>query len=410
MHTSPLDPPGAGDAGGLNVYVAETSRLLARSGIEVDVFTRATHPQGPPVASPSAGVTVHALPAGPPTGLRKEDLPGQVCAFTSELLRRAASQEPYDVVHTHYWLSGQAGWLAAERWGVPLIHTMHTNAKVKNHRLATSDTPEPLMRVVGEEQLASVADRLVANTATERDELIELYDADPGKVRVVHPGVDLGRFTPGDRGRARRRFGWAPDKQLLLFVGRIQPLKAPELLIEAAAEMVAADPGLRDRLQVVICGGLSGSGMARPGELQAMASALAVDDIVCFLPPVSRDELPDLYRAADAVVVPSYSESFGLVALEAQACGTPVVAAAVGGLVTSVADGRSGLLIDGHDPRDWSRSLAELLRQPRLLAALSGAARGHAEQFSWEATAAGTALVYTDALADRGLRLLETAN
>ncbi len=412
MHTSPLDQPGTGDAGGLNVYVAETARRLGAAGVAVDVFTRATSRRQPRVETMAAGVQVHALPAGPFEGLRKEDLPGQVCAFTSGLLGTGSARPDgfYDIVHSHYWLSGQAGWLAAERWAVPLIHTMHTMAKVKNHSLAGTDDPEPLMRELGEEQLVAAADRLVANTGAEKADLIRRYGADPGKVDVVQPGVDLLAFAPGRRSDARDRLGIRRDKQVLLFVGRLQPLKAPDLLIRAAARMVADQPELRDQLQVVVCGGLSGAGLARPGELPALAAHLGIADIVRFSPPVGRAELADYYRAADLVVVPSHSESFGLVALEAQACGTPVVAAAVGGLVTSVADGRSGILVAGHDPADWAQTLSTALSQPRRLAALSTGAVAHARGFSWESAAAHTLDVYRRARATHGVGLLQTAN
>lgn len=411
MHTSPLDQPGDGDAGGLNVYVAETARRLGVAGVAVDVFTRATAPAQPATESLADRVQVHALPAGPFDGLRKEDLPGQVCAFTSALLRHAELRgRGYDAVHSHYWLSGQAGWLAAERWRVPLIHTMHTTAKVKNRMLAEGDRPEPVMRVVGEEQLVGAADRLVANTAAERADLVRLYGADPDRVEIVHPGVDLDRFAPGSRRAAREALGLPADKRILLFVGRLQPLKAPDLLIEAAARMIAADPGLREELLVVICGGLSGNGLDHPDGLLALARRLGVGDVVRFLSPVGREELVDLYRSADAVAVPSHSESFGLVALEAQACGTPVVAAAVGGLPTAVADGISGLLVPGHDPQEWAHTLAAVLSQPRLRQSLGSNAPVHAAQFSWEATAAATLEVYRSAMAGRGIGLLQAAN
>lgn len=410
MHTSPTDQPGIGDAGGLNVYLAQTAARLADAGAGVDVFTRATSSREPHVERIAAGVRLFRIPAGPYAGLRKEDLPGQVCPFTAELLRIADADPrpgaPYDVVHSHYWLSGQAGWLAAQRWSVPLVHSMHTMAKVKNDALAAHDTPEPLMRVVGEEQLVAVADRLVANTADERDELIRHYAADPEQIAVIHPGVDLQAFRPGSRRLARSRAGLPQGTQIVLFVGRIQPLKAPDLMLHAVARLVAAQPWRRDRLLLVICGGLSGNGLTRPGSLQRLAGQLGIADLVRFEPPAPRELLADYFRAADVVAVPSHSESFGLVAVEAQACGTPVLAADVGGLRTSVADGDSGVLVPGHEPQRWAADLAALLDHPGRRRALAAGARRHAERFSWSATAAATSAVYRDAIAQRhGARL-----
>ena len=403
VHTSPLDQPGTGDAGGMNVYVAELARRLTDHGVEVDIFTRATSGDQPPAVEIDAGVTVRHVVAGPYQGLAKEDLPGQLCAVTSGVLRAEAMRPEgwYDLVHSHYWLSGQVGWLAAERWNVPLVHTMHTMAKVKNLTLADGDEPEPEGRVIGEQQVVDAADRLIANTDAEAQQLIDLYDADPRRVAVVHPGVDLTRFTPGDKQAARHRLGIEADRLVLLFVGRIQPLKAPDVLIRAAAEMIALNPSLRDVLQVVVCGGPSGSGLAHPHALDDLARDLGIRDIVRFVPPVDRDRLAEWFRASDVCVVPSYSESFGLVAVEAQACGTPVVAARVGGLPTAVVDGVSGLLVDGHDPRVWANALCSVVRNPEALEALSRGAIAHASQFGWEATAESTIDVFRDALADR---------
>jgi D-inositol-3-phosphate glycosyltransferase len=404
IHTSPLDQPGTGDAGGMNVYVVETARRLAESGIEVEVFTRATSSALPSVVEFAPGVTVRHVTAGPFEGLLKQDLPGQLCAVTAGVMRAEAARPEgwFDLIHSHYWLSGQVGWLSKERWGVPLVHSMHTMAKVKNRDLSVGDTPEPAMRVIGEEQVVAAADRLIANTDDEARELIDLYDADPRAVDVVHPGVDLDLFRPGDRAEARRHRGIAADATVLLFVGRIQPLKAPDLLISAAAEMVAADPDLRRRLVVVVCGGPSGSGLDQPTSLVDLARDLGIADLVRFEPPSARSVLVEWYRAADVVVVPSYSESFGLVAVEAQACGTPVVAAAVGGLRTAVADGVSGLLVDGHDPRDFATAIGRIVSQPRLREELSQGAGMHASTFGWAATTAGLMSSYSAALANAG--------
>jgi D-inositol-3-phosphate glycosyltransferase len=405
IHTSPLDLPGTGDAGGMNVYVVETARRLAESGVEVEVFTRATSSDRPPSVELAPGVTVRNVTAGPFEGLRKEDLPGQLCAVTAGVLRAEATRPEgwFDLVHSHYWLSGQVGWLAAERWQVPLIHSMHTLAKVKNRDLAAGDTPEPPMRLIGEEQVVSAADRLIANTDDEARELVELYDASPDEVDVVHPGVDLDVFRPGDgRAAARARRGIAPDAVMLLFVGRIQPLKAPDVLLRAAAALVERDPSLRSRLVVVVCGGPSGSGLDQPEALADLAAELRISDLVRFEPPASREVLADWYRAADVTVIPSHSESFGLVAVEAQACGSPVVAADVGGLRTAVADAVSGVLVAGHDPQRFADAIGRIVRDPALAQRLSQGAVRHAAGFGWSVTTAGILASYETALAGRG--------
>ncbi|MGY1794814.1 D-inositol-3-phosphate glycosyltransferase [Geodermatophilus sp. SYSU D00525] len=399
VHTSPLDQPGAGDAGGMNVYIVEVSRRLAARGIAVDVFTRATSSDLPPVVEMSPGVTVRHVSAGPFEGLGKEELPGQLCAFTAGVLREEAQHEPghYDVVHSHYWLSGQVGWLARDRWSVPLIHTAHTLAKVKNAALADGDRPEPRARVIGEEQVVAEADRLVANTDEEADQLVEHYGADPRRTLVVPPGVDLDRFTPGDRTAARRALGVPADAVVLTFVGRIQPLKAPDLLLATAARMLEDDPALRSRLRVHVVGAPSGSGLEAPRQLEELAAHLGIADLVRFLPPQPPDRLALHYRAADVAVVPSHNESFGLVALEAQACGTPVVAASVGGLRTAVRDGVSGVLVDGRDPGAYAAAVRAVLERRQLMGA---GARRHAAAFSWDRTADALVAAYSSAAAE----------
>jgi D-inositol-3-phosphate glycosyltransferase len=401
LHTSPLDQPGTGDAGGMNVYVVELAKRLVELGTEVDIFTRARRSDLPAVVEMFPGVLVRHVTAGPFEGLEKADLPAQLCAFTSGLLRVEALHEPghYDLIHSHYWLSGQVGWLAKERWGAPLVHTMHTMAKVKNAYLAEGDAPEPTAREIGEAQVVAAADRLIASTAEESAQLVELYGADPERVATVAPGVDLDRFRPGSRPAARARLGLPPDEHIVLFVGRLQPLKAPDVLLHAVKELLATDGGLRGRLRVVIVGGPSGARPEPVAELAKLASGLGLADVVDFQPPVDHDQLADWYRAASVCVVPSYNESFGLVALEAQACGTPVVASAVGGLRTAVADGVSGLLVSGHRPHDYARAVHRLLSAPRLAGRLAAGAVEHAGRFSWAATAAGVLDVYRQALA-----------
>lgn len=404
VHTSPLAQPGTGDAGGMNVYVLQTAIQLARRGTEVEIFTRATSSDLPPVQEAAPGVLVRNVVAGPFEGLDKNDLPTQLCPFTAEVLRQEARQLPgyYDLVHSHYWLSGQVGWLARDRWRVPLVHTAHTLAAVKNAALAEGDSPEPATREIGEKQVIAEADRLVANTAREAGQLIDLYGASDDRIDVVPPGADLDRYRPGDRNRARAEFGLATDEQVVAFVGRIQPLKAPDVLVRAAAAVLRRAP--RRRLRVLIVGGPSGTGLERPDALIELAATLGIADHVTFLPPQPPDRLVRVYRAADLVAVPSYNESFGLVAVEAQASGTPVLAADVGGLGTAVRHGHSGLLVAGHRIPEWADALEHLLNDPARLARMRSNAAEHAANFSWEHTAEGLLTSYRTALAERRRR------
>lgn len=405
VHTSPLAQPGTGDAGGMNVYVLQSALQMARRGVEVEIFTRATTSADPPVVRVAPGVLVRNVVAGPFEGLDKNDLPTQLCAFTAGVLRAEATHEPgyYDIVHSHYWLSGQVGWLARDRWAVPLVHTAHTLAAVKNAALAEGDSPEPPLRAVGEQQVVDEADRLIVNTEVEAEQLVSLHNADRSRIDVVHPGVDLETFTPGDRAAARASLGLDPRETVIAFVGRIQPLKAPDILLRAAAKL----PDVR----VLVAGGPSGSGIPRsgagvpngagqaaPDNLVALADELGISQRVTFLPPQSREDLVRVYRAADLVAVPSYSESFGLVAVEAQACGTPVVAAAVGGLPVAVRDGVSGALVDGHDVGDWAHAIDSLLS--RDAAGLRRAAVEHAATFSWAHTVDDLLASYGRAIGD----------
>lgn len=404
VHTSPLHQPGTGDAGGMNVYIVELAKRLAAINIEVEIFTRATSGGLPPEVELTPGVLVRHVDAGPYEGLAKEDLPAQLCAFTHGVMQAWAGHRPgyYDLVHSHYWLSGQVGWLAAERWGAPLVHAMHTMAKVKNAALAEGDTPEPAARVIGETQIVRAADRLIANTAEEADELVRHYEADPGNVAVVHPGVNLDRFRPADgRAAARARLGLPQDALVPLFAGRIQPLKAPDILLKAVAVLLDERPELRSRIVVPVVGGPSGSGLAKPAALQKLAARLGIADVVRFQPPVGQEALADWFRAASVLVMPSYNESFGLVAIEAQAAGTPVIAASVGGLPVAVRNEKTGFLVDGHEPARYARVLREFADHPHLVDTMGDAAARHALSFGWDTAASATADVYTAAMQAR---------
>ena len=393
VHTSPLEQPGIGDAGGMNIYVVESAQRMAAMGVSVDIFTRRTHASETETVEISPGVRVRYFECGH-GALTKEQLPAHISGLSKEFLR-LLKDEKYDAIHSHYWISGKVAMPAAKELGIPLVHTMHTMARVKNLNLAEGETPEPMIRVQGETQVVAAANALVANTDAEAASLVSLYDACPDIVHVVSPGVDLYTFTPGQgRSAARTTVGLPQEALVVSFVGRIQPHKGPEVLIRATSELVKHSPLLRHKLIVNIIGGASGANTEEVDRLKELATWLAIDDVVRFSPPVPRADLAQWYRAADLVVVPSYSESFGLVALESQACGTPVVATAVGGLRTAVADGISGVLVDGHDPKAWSSVIARLLQEPQRRVLLSIGAIEHASHFGWDATARGTLDIY----------------
>ncbi len=403
LHTSPLEQAGIGDAGGMNVYVVESAKRFAAAGIGVDIFTRANKSGLPDSVEIADGVTVRHLEAGPYDGISKDELPSQICALMSSFMHVEARLPMgyYDLLHSHYWISGQLGWLISERHKLPLVHTMHTMAKVKNLSLAEGEKPEPQTRAIGEEQVVGASAAMIANTAAEAASLVSLYNACPDRVFVVPPGVDLTTYKVGSgKKAARKKLNIKDDALMLTFVGRIQPHKGPEVLIRAVAEMVKHNPGLRSRLKTVIIGGASGNGSQEPDRLKGLTIFLGINDVVEFVPPTPREDLSDWYRASDLVCVPSYSESFGLVALEAQACGTPVVATAVGGLRTAVADGISGSLVDGHDPRAWSAVVSRLLMEPERRLLLSMGAIEHASHFGWDATARGMLDVYDRVLSE----------
>jgi len=400
VHTSPLEQPGAGDAGGLNVYVAETAKRLAERDVEVDILTRKAKAGLPAMVQLFPGVNVHHVDSGALEGLDKNDLPATLCNFTAGVLRYGARmpENHIDLIHCHYWLSGQVGWVARERWLAPLVHSMHTLGKIKNLLLSEGDIPEPNLRIVGEQQLVDTADLLIANTAIEQNELIEHYHADKEKVKVVYPGVDNLHFTPGDKVSSRKHFGIDSNDLVITFVGRIQPLKGPEVLLRAAAEMMSIKPESADRLKIVICGAPSGTGTKDPERLKHLANELGLTQRVKFLPPQNRDYLVLLYRASDLVAVPSYTESFGLVAVEAQACGIPVVAAKVGGLNYAVKDQNSGLLVTGHNTTAWANSLADLLLDTEKRSQFSKNAIAQAADFTWDKTVDQLLAVYHHAM------------
>ena len=404
LHTSPRDQPGTGDSGGMNVYILEVAARLAQQGIAVDVFTRSHGQRGSRIEQIAPGARLVQIVAGPEKPLPKERLPEVLPEFLRGVLAQAVAEggggrarRPYDVVHSHYWLSGWVGERTKEIWGAPLVASFHTLGKVKNFALALDDRPEPTDRLAGEERVIRGADRILAPTPVEAAHLVGLYGADPDRIRIVPPGVDRTIFVPRPKNAAKANLHLS-DERLLLFVGRLQPLKGPDLAIRALAEAIARAPEqMRDVVLAVVGGPTgAGSGEAQVARLMNLAATAGVGDRVVFFPPQPHERLAEFYSAAEAVLVPSRSESFGLVALESQSCGTPVIAAAVGGLRYSVPDGVGGVLVDGHEPGGYADAVLRLLADPELSSRLSVGAREHAAGFSWEATAGEIGRVYRE--------------
>jgi len=387
LHTSPLDQAGIGDAGGMNTYVIESAKKMASSGVEVDIFTRASRPDLPDVVDLAPGVRVRHLHAKPYEGVSKSDIPALMDQLVADFYRHMRESGRYEIIHSHYWTSGLLAKQVSQESGIPFVHTFHTTAKVKNLSLADGERPEPLSRSIGEENVVKAAAAIIANTDSEAASLVSLYGACPDRVFVATPGVNLSEFkVAGGKSVAREKLAIDQSKIVVTFVGRIQPHKGPDIFIRSVAEVLTHSPGLRSKINALIIGGVSGSESGELDRLRNLAKWLGISDVVRFLPPVTRSELPDWYRASDLVCVPSYSESFGLVALEAQACGTPVVATAVGGLRAAVSDGFSGSLVDGHDPKAWGAVLLRLIAQPERRLILSMGAVQHASHFGWDST------------------------
>lgn len=386
FHTSPLAQPGTGDGGGMNVYVRELAAALARSGAECDVFTRATSAELAPVAVVEPGFRVHHVPAGPPAPMAKEHLLDVVDEFTKGVRKVMEAAEPFEAIHANYWLSGLAGHELKHHFDLPLVSTFHTLDRVK-----AEAGPEEVraglagQRAQAEATIIGCSDAVLASCSVEARQIADLYGADDSRIRVVAPGVDHAFFGPGHRPQARRALGLPEDEVVLLSVGRIQPLKGIDVSVRSLAELVAA--GRRCRLLVV--GGPSGPhGEEALADLWALAGVLGVTERLQVVDPQPHELLSTYYRAADVCLVPSRSESFGLVALEAAACGTPVVASAVGGLTTLVDHGRTGFLVDGADPGRYAAYVSRVLDEPLLAERLSSAAVLRARRYTWRGAAA----------------------
>jgi len=388
MHSSPLNQPGIGNAGGMNVYVDELATTMASMGVDAVVFTRRTDPKQPDVVQPLPGYRVVHIDAGPPQPLPIADLIEHVGAFGDRIVNwTKRNRKRFDVVHSHYWLSGWAGVLVKQALGLPLANSFHTLGRVKDAAHGTDEPRSSAARLRTEDEVIALSDFVVAATPYEFDDLLEHYGASPERLFVSPPGVDHRLFTPGDRDQARLRLGLGAEP-IALFVGRIQAHKGIDTAVKMLSDIPAAVAAGEGETHLVVVGGPSGEdGTEEVDHLHDLAADLGLSNHVHFVPPQPHDQLADFYRAADVLVMPSRSESFGLVAVEAQACGLPVVAARVGGLAYTVADTESGLLVDGHEPKSFAAAITAILDHPGFSAELATGAAKFAQRFSWPSAA-----------------------
>ena len=385
LHTSPLTQPGAGDAGGMNVYVRELVSALAHAGMDCTTYTRRWRDDLPEVVQVEPNHRVVHVSAGP-HDLSKEDLLDVVDEFADAVAAHIRAEGGVDVIHANYWLSGIAGHRLKHELGVPLVMTFHTFARVK----AEGGDPEPLHREHTELGIWGCTDTVCVSGTEEERQVRRLHGDPPGRIEIVPPGVDHAFFAPGDRGGARTALGWGREP-ILLFVGRIQPLKGLDVAVGALAELDRPD------VRLVVVGGASGShGDGEVARIWSLACDLGVAEQIHLVAPQPHHLLSTYYRAADVVVVPSRSESFGLVALEAAACGVPVVASGVGGLLTLVDHGRTGFLVPERDPVEFASDIARLLDEPLLAAQMGEAAAQRARRYTWSFAAARLRRAYAD--------------
>lgn len=382
MHTSPTDAPGSGDAGGMNVVELSTAHALARQGVHVEIITRRSDPAQPDTREIGDGVVLRHLTAGPPTPLAKS----AIDAFVDEFAANLVTLRPYDLIHSHHWMSGVAALPAARAWGVPHVQSYHSVAARPGDDLSEGEPPESPHRVAGEALLARESDLVVAISAAEARTVVERCGADPTRVTIVAPGVDTAMFRPLIEGEEKWTWpherGPACAKGYLLFAARLQPLKGPELAIAALSHV---PEHLRPHL--VVAGEVSQDFAEYAAELEALVERLQLQHYVTFVGPRSRPELAEMLRGALLTLVPSHSETFGLVALESGASGTPVIASAAGGLREAVVHGETGQLMDSRLPVDWAAAMIRLLADPPVRVRMGTVARIHARRFTWDASA-----------------------
>jgi len=411
VHACPLAAPGAWETGGMNVYIREVSRHLSKVGVHVDVFTRRQGPTGSgmdeaTVVQFAEHARVIHVDAGPPCYLPKEEVVAYLPEFICNMRDFIRDEEgSYDIVHSHYWLSGRVSGYFKNVWHVPMVAMFHTLAELKNQVSLGDDEHESAVRVGIERLTVATADRVVAATMSDSDHLEQFYDADMSRITIVPCGVDIAKFHPGHPQAARLALG-LPDKAVILFVGRIQQLKGVEILLRAAAILKSrVDEGKVPEFCLVIVGGRPGQGddpqSRELDRLHALAKELGVEHLIRWVGAVDHDVLPRYYQAANVTVMPSTYESFGLVAVESMACGTPVVAARVGGLQTTVQDGETGYLIHAREPALYADRIQEIVTQPELQSRLGKAARRRAATFGWEHVARQLAGLYDDLIREQ---------
>jgi D-inositol-3-phosphate glycosyltransferase len=405
VHTCPLAALGGKKTGGMNVYVRELSKELGRRGVLVDVFTRSQDPCVPHVNDRelAPGVRVIHVPTGPEQPLSTKDIYPHLPEFVDGVRAFAAEEEiGYNLIHSHYWLSGSAALDLRDSWRVPVIQMFHTLGQMKN-RIAQSDRErESEVRLAVEKQVIDQADILVAATPAERIQLMWLYGADMGRIKVIPPGVDVEHFQPLLREEAQSAIGMPDDHRMLLFVGRIEPLKGLETLMRAIGILKRSMPELSTNLCVVIVGGSKDTNEHRQdaeiSRLKQLGDELGLNDLVTFIGSRNQESLPYYYSAAEAVIMPSHYESFGMVALEAMACGTPVIASEVGGLAYLVQDGVTGFHVPDREPDELAGKMCLLLSNPALRREMSAAATQHAQQYAWPVIADRIQALYRNCL------------
>lgn len=404
VHASPIAPMGQKKAGGMNVYIRELSRELARRGIQVDVFTRMAEEDSPRIRHELGyGARVISVPAGPQQPLSTDGNAPYLKTFAAGVARFARCNGlTYDLIHSHYWLSGLVAGNLRRAWGpVPVVHMYHTLGHMKNRIARDPSEYASRMRISGEICVSRRADRLIAATPAEREQLMELYGAAPEKITVLPPGVDLARFHFIPQEVARARIGADAARRLVLFVGRMEPLKGIDILLRATALLRDQHPQLAQDLTVMIVGGAPEAAHLDPelARLLALRDALDLHAHVAFVGARDQEDLPDYYAAADFVAVPSLYESFGMVALEAMAMGAPVIASRAGGLAHLVEDGVTGLHVPPGDVQALAERMAYLLADAVHRQELGAQARRQAETYSW--TQIGTSMleIYAEELA-----------
>ena len=402
-HTCPLATLGGKDAGGMNVYVRDLARALGREGFQLDVFTRSQDEHVPHVLHDLGyGNRVAHIPSGPEYPLQKEELVTHIPEFVENILEFARKKECcYDLIHSHYWMSGIAAEELAKVWDAPIIQMFHTLGKLKQQVAQNSEEAEGDYRIKGELQVIDRADKIIASTTTEKTHLVDLYGADPGKIDVISPGVDTSHFYPIPPDEAKEFVGVPFDKKMILFVGRIEPLKGIKTLLQSIGDLRSNGKTGKDLCLAVIGGELEGKDGDESEDmklLKGLRDEYGLGDMVTFLGKRSQDSLPYYYSAAELVVMPSHYESFGMVALESMACGTPVIASLVGGLIHLVEDGVTGFHVPVEDPIALSKCISRLLEDKALRYRMGHDAFAFAKKFDWSNISERMIEVYQDLL------------